>query len=525
MITNKKWILPALLTLGSARAQLDTALPYADGPCEPTWESLAENYECPEWFRDAKFGIWAHWGVQCVPGTGDWCAKFLYKPTPPRNAWWEERGKQCYDYHIEHYGHPSEIGLKDYIPHFTASKWNPDHLLDLYQKAGARYFVAMANHHDNFDNWDSTYQPWNAVNMGPKQDLIAGWRKAARKRGLKFGVSVHAARQWSWMTPAFGADREGPKKGIPYDGHMTKEDGKGKWWEGCDPCDLYGPPRTARTPPSQKYLDTFYLRTRELIDRYNPDLLYFDDKQAPLQNVGLKIAAHYYNRALERHGKVDVVLNTKLNDETTKPALVDDVERGSKNDIDPNPWQIDTCIGYWHYRTDVTYKTPGKVIHMLLDAVSKNGSLLLNIPMKPDGTLEPQEITFLKGMAAWMDIHGEGIYGTRPWEVYGEGVFIDAAGHNLETKMNAYTQTDFRFTKKDQTLYAFCLATPKTDLLIKSLATGARSKPHTVKTVELLGSDEPLEWEQTGNGLKISKPEFIPTDYSLCFRLTFKDKI
>ncbi len=521
---NIKWIICLMLAAGTAQAKLDTALPYATGPCEPNWESLAEQYECPEWFRDAKFGIWASWGPQCVPGTGDWCAKFLYNPEP-KNEWWAERGKQCYDYHVEHFGHPSEIGAKDYIPHFTAAEWDPDYLIDLYQKAGARYFFTMANHHENFDNWNSTHHPWNSVNMGPKRDIVGEWEKAVRKRGLKFGVSVHGARQWNWMIPAFGADREGPKKGIPYDGHMTKEDGKGKWWEGYDPKDFYGPVRDESTPPSQAYLDNFYLRTKELIDVYDPDLLYFDDKQSPLEGVGLKIAAHYYNRSIERHGAIDVVLNTKLNDDKTGRALVDDVERGSKNEIDPNPWQIDTCIGYWHYRTDVTYKTPAKVIHMLLDAVSKNGNLLLNIPMKADGTIEPAELDFLEGMADWMQIHGEGIYETRPWEVYGEGVFIDAAGHNLETKMAAYTQADFRFTKKDQTLFAFCLATPTEDLLITSLAKGARNKPHTVESVTLLGSGETLKWQQNEKGLKITKPHSFPTENSICFKITFKDEI
>jgi alpha-L-fucosidase len=449
---------------------------------------------------------------------------FLYKPEP-KNAWWKERGEECYAYHVEHYGHPSRIGFKDYIKDFTASKWDPGYLLDLYKKAGARYFVAMANHHDNFDNWNSTYQPWNSVNMGPHRDIVGEWEKAARKRGFKFGVSVHAARQWYWMMPAFGADRDGPLKGVPYDGHMTKEDGQGKWWEGYDPRDLYGPVRTPGMSPNQAYLDKFYLRTTELVDKYDPDLLYFDDKQSPLDDVGLKIAAHYYNRAVERHGKIDVVLNTKLNDAKTGKALVDDVERGSKNEIDPNPWQIDTCIGYWHYRRDVTYKTPAKVIHMLLDAVSKNGNLLLNIPMKADGTIEPAELEFLEGMAVWIEIHGEGIYGTRPWEVYGEGVFIDAAGHNLETKMNAYTQADFRFTKKDQTLDAFCMATPETDLLIKSLAIGARSKPHSVQSVSLLGSDEKMAWEQTDQGLSIQKSTSFPSQDSICFRISFKDPI
>lgn len=502
----------------------DTQLPHASGPVEPTWESMAVQYDCPEWFRDAKFGIWATWSVQCVPGSGDWCSMFLYKPDP-KNEWWKERGQQCYDYHIEHFGHPSEIGAKDYIPHFTAADWDPSYLMDLYVKAGARYFVALANHHDNFDNWNSEHQPWNAVNLGPKRDLIADWKQAAKVHDLPFGVSIHAARSWQWMSPAFGSDKGGPLKGVPYDGHISKEDGKGKWWDGYDPVQLYGPVREADTPPSQAYLDSFYLRTLDLIDNYDPDLLYFDDKHVPLGGVGMKIAAHYYNRSVERRGEIEVVLNSKLNDEITGRALVDDVERGSKNEIDPNPWQIDTCIGYWTYRHNVTYKTPSKIIHMLLDAVSKNGNLLLNIPMKADGSIERQEVEFLEDMAEWMTVHGEGIYGTRPWEVFGEGVFIDAAGHNMESKMQAYTHEDFRFTKKGQTLFAYCMVVPEVDILIKSLAFGARSVPHKVCSVKLLGSAETITWKQTKSGLHIKKPDNFPTKNSVGFEIKFSEEI
>ncbi len=509
------------LPYGTSQAELSTDLPYEPGVFEPNWDSLAKGYECPEWFQNAKFGIWAHWGIQCVPGSGDWNAKFIYKPESDKENWIRQ-GERHYKHHVERYGHPSKIGLKDYCKDFTAEQWDPDHLLDLYKRAGAQYFVAMANHHDNFDNWNSSQQPWNSVNMGPKRDLIKEWSAAAKKKKMYFGVSVHAARTWKWLVPVFGHDREGPLQGLPYDGHMRQEDGKGTWWEGYDPQDLYGPVRDAGTPISQAYLDRFYLRCKELIDVYDPDLLYFDDGKSPLGGVGLKIAAHFYNQRIKRHGKLDVVLNTKHNDALTSRALVDDVERGSKNAIDSNPWQIDTCIGNWHYRENITYRKPPAVIHLLLDAVSKNGNMLLNIPMKADGSIEAGAITFLEEMSDWMAVHSEGIYDTRPWEVYGEGRLPDPEGNTSEYVDNQYDAKDFRFTLKGNDLYAFCMVNPVGDVLITSLATGTQKTPHTVKAVTLMGSHEKLRWEQTKKGLAISAPHGYPTKYSVGFKITLE---
>lgn len=201
--------------------------PMMKGKFEPTWSSL-ENYQVPEWFRNVKFGIWAHWGPQCVEGSGDWMARSMYM-----------EGTREYEYHVKHYGHPSEVGFKDIIPLWKAENWDPDKLVAFYKKIGAQYFFALGNHHDNMDLWDSKYQPWNSVNMGPKKDILAGWEKAARKYGLYFGVSLHADHAWSWYEPSQRHDTKGPKKGIPYDGKLTKADGKGKWWEGYDPQDLY----------------------------------------------------------------------------------------------------------------------------------------------------------------------------------------------------------------------------------------------------------------------------------------------
>ena len=199
----------------------------AKGPFSPNWNSLAK-YTTPDWFRDAKFGMWAHWGAQCQPEHGDWYARHMY-----------DEGNDHYKYHLEKYGHPSKVGFKDVIHQWKAERWNPQQLVELYKNAGVQYFVAMANHHDNFDNYNSRYQRWNSVNMGPQKDLIDGWAKSAKKQGLRFGVSVHSAHAWNWYETAQRSDKQGPMAGIPYDGKLTKADGKGTWWEGFDPQDLY----------------------------------------------------------------------------------------------------------------------------------------------------------------------------------------------------------------------------------------------------------------------------------------------
>jgi alpha-L-fucosidase len=196
---------------------------YAKASFLPTWESL-QNYAVPEWYRNAKFGIWAHWGPQCEPEHGDWYGRGMY-----------EEGSDHYKYHVQKYGHPSKFGFKDVIHQWKAEKWDPDQLVALYKRVGAKYFFAMANHHDNLDLWNSKYQSWNSVNVGPKKDLIGGWAKAAKKQGLPFGVSVHASHAWMWFEPAQGSDKSGPLAGVPYDGKITKADGKGAWWAGMDP--------------------------------------------------------------------------------------------------------------------------------------------------------------------------------------------------------------------------------------------------------------------------------------------------
>ena len=297
---------PAYAVAGSPPANFHTnaAFPIAAGPFKPDWRSFAQ-YECPEWFRDAKFGIWAHWSPQCQPEQGDWYAQHIY-----------EQGSRQYAYHVAHYGHPSMFGYKDICNQWKADKWNPEKMIRLYKSVGAKYFVALANHHDNFDCWDSTYRPWNSVNVGPKKDIVGTWAALARKHGLHFGVTVHSARAWEWFDAAQRSDTSGPLKGVPYDGILTKADGKGKWWDGLDPADLYGPHGADRTPAAREaYIHKWFCRTKQLVDKYQPDLLYFDDTTPPLGDAGMSVVAHFLNSSMAaRGGKMDVVYNTKIYD-------------------------------------------------------------------------------------------------------------------------------------------------------------------------------------------------------------------
>ena len=294
----------------------------AAGPFEPTWQSLEQGYRCPDWFRDAKFGIWAHWTAQCVPEQGDWYARRMYI-----------QGDADYKYQVEHYGHPSKFGFKDIDNLWHAENWDPEQLMRLYKAAGAKYFVSLANHHDNFDCYDSKYHEWNSVRVGPHKDIVGTWAKVARDNGLRFGVSNHSAHAWHWLQTAYGYDAEGDHAGERYDGFLTKADGKGKWWEGLDPQQLYTGPnmmmpaglttiketkdwhekndrRWLEQPPPNNplFVNTWFLRCQDLIDHYHPDLIYFDDTELPLGQTGLDITAHFYNanRRLA-HGKLEAV--------------------------------------------------------------------------------------------------------------------------------------------------------------------------------------------------------------------------
>lgn len=513
----------------------------APGRFAATWESL-QQYQTPDWYKDAKFGIWAHWGPQCQPGQGDWYARWMYK-----------EGSRQYQWHVEHYGHPSQAGFKEVIQSWKADKWDPEKLVALYKRAGAQYFFAMANHHDNLDLWDSKYQEWNSVNVGPKKDILAGWAKAAKNNGLPLGLSVHAAQAWSWFETAQQADKTGPYAGVPYDGKQTTADGKGKWWEGLDPQALYAQnhPLSAGagdinkihsqwdwangvTPPSPEYCEQFYNRTVDMINRFQPELLYFDDTALPLYPVsdaGLKIAAHFYNSNLTKNGgNLNAVLFGKILNENQKKALVWDVERGAPDKIQALPWQTCTCIGDWHYNDEVyknnRYKSAKSVIHMLVDVVSKNGNLLLNVPVRGDGSIDEKEIAVVEGIAAWMQINGESIFGTRPWKILGEGPAADAANPINAQGFNEgrvkFTAKDIRFNQKEKEkiLYVTIMGVPEDDIIIRNMGTAADKQG--IAKVELLGSAEPVKWTKTREGLSIRKPHQIPNEIALVFKISYR---
>jgi len=480
---------------------------YQDGPFSPSWESL-KQYECPQWFRDAKFGIWAHWSPQQVPEQGDWYARNLYI-----------QGHRHYNYHVRHYGHPSKFGYKDICRLWTLERWNPEWLMDLFVRAGAKYFIALANHHCNFDCWDSTYHEWNSVRIGPKKDVVGIWAKVARERGLRFGASVHAARAWWWFEVAHGSDKEGPLAGVPYDGNLTKEDGKGQWWEGLDPQKLYCRAHKPNEPPDDEYLLNFYMRVRDLIDKYRLDLLYFDDSILPLNQIspqiGLRIAAHLYNSSIRWHGRNEAVMTTKGLPPELRKALVWDIERGRAKVIEPYPWQIDTSIGDWHYRRGDRYKSPMQIIHTLVDVVSKNGNMLLNVPGKGDGTIDDEAVQILESIGKWMQVNGEAIYGTRPWLDFGEGPQRELTKDIGE---GTFTASDFRFTTKGKTLYAIALGWPEEGKWqIRSLAR-IRDGNH-IEHVELLGYKGKLIWVQTEEGLIVEAPQKKPCEYAYVLKI------
>ncbi len=513
--------------------------PMMKGKFEPTWESL-QNYQVPEWFRNAKFGIWAHWGPQCVEGSGDWMAREMYM-----------EGTRAWKFHREHYGHQSEVGFKDILPLFKAENWDPDKLVAFYKKIGAQYFFALGNHHDNFDLWDSKYQRWNSKNIGPKQDILAGWAAAAKKYGLPFGISFHADHAWSWYEPSRRYDRNGDKAGVPYDGWLTKADGKGKWWEGYDPQELYAQnhPLSQGTwsdgmihrqwawgngvcQPTQEYVTNFYDRTLDAINRYNPDLIYFDVTVAPfypVSDAGLKIAAHFYNHNMTTHkGELDAVMLCKILDENQRKALVWDVERGAPNEILEQPWQSCSCIGGWHYNSSIYenngYKSASDVAKLLVDIVSKNGNLLLSVPLRADGTFDEKEEKILLEFGEWMDINKEAIYSTQPWKRFGEGpiaeadIKINAQGFN-EGSYSRATAQEIRFTQNRKYLYATVLAWPEmSTVTVKSLAAGSDLYPQKIKKVELLGYG-PVQFKRTAEGLCITMPDKKLNNIAPVFRI------
>jgi len=470
----------------------------AAGPFRATEDSL-KQYRYPGWFRDAKLGIWAVWGPESVPEQGDWYARRMYDPNDA-----------AYKFHVQHYGHPSKVGFKDIIPLWKAEQWDPERLMALYENAGAKYFCMIAEHHDNFDCWNSTYQPWNSVNLGPKRDIASLWKKAARKLGLRFGMTEHLAASWWFYALAKGADKTGPLAGIPYDGADPRFAAL-YWSDNLRAKGFYD----AAAPDVVQ--QAWFHRIKEMIDRYHPDLLYSDGPLPYPDQYGRKLLAHLYNDSMQQNdGRLKAVYTCK---EDSRGRWVQDLERGVMDKICPEPWQTDTCVGGWYYDMNLArnhgYKSAATVIHMLCDIVSKNGNLLLNFPPRPDGTLDEDELKILAEMAAWMPINGEAIFGTRPWTVFGESPHQPQGGNFNEGALR-YTAADIRFTTKGPTLYALILGWPADGKLrIRSLATPAGK----IDSVALLGSSDPFGWSQQDDGLTVTLPRKRPCDHAYVLKI------
>ena len=503
----------------------------APGPFRPTFESLSA-YRLPDWYRDAKFGIWAHWGPQCQPEMGDWYAQKMY-----------QFDSADYQFHVKTYGHPSKAGFKEVIRSWKAEQWDPEYLIGLYKKAGARFFTALANHHDNFDNFDSTYQPWNSVNMGPRKSIVGGWEKAARAAGLRFAVSSHGDRAWSWYQDAQRADPSGALAGVRYDGLLAKDHGKGQWWDGFDPQDLYAQyhvvgsynwPQQGNPPIDPAFCEKFFKRTVDLIDKHSPDLLYFDDTIMPIyptSDIGPRIAAYFYNHNMMKNGgTLNAVMTGKQlkgPDAIWRSALVLDLERGVSGGGETIPWQTDTCIGDWHYRRSLfenhQYKSAKSVVQMLIDIVSKNGNLMLNIPVRGNGTIDDDEVKVLQELAQWIGPNGEGIYETRPFAVYGEGPTTTdpapASHFGGITDVRPYTARDIRYTARRDTVYAFVMEWPEDGrVVLKSLAAGSAAYPRPIGRVELLGGG-PMRFHRDAGGLNVTLPVEKPNAMACALKI------
>lgn len=526
-------------------------LPIVTGPYEPTWESIEANYPgTPEWLRDAKFGIWVHFGPQSAGESGDWYARKLYV-----------EGTSAYENHLKRYGHPSEVGYKEVLRDWNPVKFNPENLVDIYNNAGARFLIIQGVHHDQFDLWNSKYQPWNSTKIGPHRDLMDEWEKAARQAGMYFGITFHHEYSWWWWQTVFQSDTKGEKAGIPYDGNLKMEDGKGKWWEGLDPRYLYGvnlreyetvaeaanspwfPPKAGIFNGHLEYANWYAkwwaLRVMDAVDKYRPDFIYTDGTdQQPFSGAGTgvgykcdamqRVIADFYNRSLLQRGKVDVFSIVKFRHQTN--GTVNTCENVIPENIKTDQaWIAETPVGDWFYGPDFVYSSDG-VIRYMLEIVARDGAFGLSVPLLPDGTLDEECVKMLKEVGEWMRINGEGIYGSSAWKVLGEGggdkLNVLPGGFIGRNHMeHKFYSTDFRFTVgKDGKLYAWCMTVPEAGekLKIRTLGIGKNLFKEQISSVELVGTEEKIEWRQNEDGLDIVYPHSLDLKTAVGFKISFE---
>lgn len=531
-----------------SEVQLD--IPIAKGPFEPSWASIEKNYPGePEWLRDAKFGIWVHFGPQASGESGDWYARRMYT-----------QGNKAYENHLKKYGHPSEVGYKEVLRDWNPKQLNPEKLTKIYQDAGARFLMIQGVHHDNYDLWNSRYQPWNSVNVGPKRDLIGEWAKASREAGIRFGVTFHHEYSWWWWQTAFGSDAEGAKRGLPYDGNLTLADGKGKWWEGLDPRLLYGidlreykgveaAAKSPWSPPTagiflrhlaydKWYATNWARRMMDVVEHYEPDFIYTDGTvQGPFTGNGTgtgykanamqAVIADFYNRTLARRGKVNTFSVVKFRNKTNGTVTTE--EFGIPAEIKSDqPWIGEVPVGDWFYAPGFTYDA-GMMIKYITEAIARDGNAAICISLLPDGSLDGGSEKMLKEVGVWMRRNGEAVYGSRAWVIPGEGEQVNGKlkmlpGGGLGRRHAEFTfdEQDFRFTiGKNGSLYIFSMVVPKPGALltVRSLGIDAKRFDKPVKNVRLLGYDGQLKWKQSTEGLMITCPETMPFSTSVVFQV------